>query len=188
MNYGPSTYQSNLHFLSDLENGIDSCKDLINNTKYVRATKCPHLLLKIQSIDTWSLLDTGSQATAVSDLYYEKLRKHINVRELPVTNVRVSTAIGKKNSTVKRQILLEFKIDDYVAKHIFLVIPYLSCDIVLGNDWNWTYGVIINHIEGVISIKNKLVSKESMMFESTLSERIVISQEDNITHIFLTKF
>ena len=79
------------------------------------------------------MLDTGSQVTAV---FYYKIKQSINgqILEMPVSNMIVSTAIGKKSTSVKRQVLISVECDIYKNHFVSLVIPFLTNDLILGND------------------------------------------------------
>ena len=103
----------------------------LTNSNINKIPISPHLCIIINNISCWSLLDSGSQVTAISEEFYNKLKSQNNkMLEMPVSNVLVSTAIGKNN---------------YKSAHVFLVVPYLSCDVILGNDWNLENGLIINY-------------------------------------------
>ena len=92
---------------------------------------------------------------------------------MPVSNMMVSTAIGSRNITVKKQILLELECDGIKINHICLIIPYLSTDIILGNDWNLKNGIIINYNNPTISVKNKVISSSAVLFERGASEQVI---------------
>ena len=134
----------------------------------------PHIIITFFNlINSWSLIDSGSQITAVSENFYHKLKRmNINVLELPVSNIVVSTAIGKKNTAVKKQILLDFQVDNYINYHNFLVIPYLSTDVILGNDWNLKNGIIIDYNSRSISIRNRTLSQNLVLFEEGISDKM----------------
>ena len=182
---GPSACRQN-DFINDLERGIMRDKDQQQvNNKMIKIPLSPQLLLKIYGIEAWALLDTGSQVTAISEKFYEKIKSKNKIIEMPVSNVVVSTAIGSKHTTVKKQVLLEFKCDEYVNNQICLVIPFLLSDIVLGNDWNLENGVIINYSNQSIQIKEKVLSTKSVLFERGASDRLYTAQKDETTFIYI---
>ena len=147
----------------------------------------PHLLLNLYGVETWALLDTGSQITAVSETFYETLSKKGKLLEMPVSNMIISTAIGKKSTSVKRQILVEFECDGYKNNHICLVIPYLSSDIILGNDWNLKNKIVINYNSRTIQIKDKLINSSTVLFERGTSDRLHTSHDCDVTYIYVIK-
>ena len=98
---GPPACRQN-DFINELECGIMRDKDQQQvNNKMIKISLSPQLLLKIYGIEAWALLDTGSQVTAISEKFYEKIKCKYNIIEMPVSNVVVSTAIDSKH-TVKK--------------------------------------------------------------------------------------
>lgn len=87
--------------------------------------KCPHVRMCINGKHMIALLDSGSQVSAVSEIFYKELISENCVKELPVTGLMVSTAIGRKSTTIKRQILITTKIEDRTFGDPFVVVPYL---------------------------------------------------------------
>ena len=151
----PTTRQIQYDFDKILEYGIEGTKELQSNNIANRIALSPHLLIKLNKIETWSLIDTGSQITAISEIFYEKIKQNSKILELPVSNVTVSTAIGKKGIAVKKQVKLKIEIDTYKSYFVFLIIPHLSSEVVLGNDWNLANGSIINYNNKTIQIQKK---------------------------------
>lgn len=70
------------------------------------------------------LLDSGSQVTAISEDFYKQLTSQNKLSTLPVSNLYVTTAIGKKTTTIKYQAFLEIKIESRKSNYPFLVVPY----------------------------------------------------------------
>lgn len=69
--------------------------------------QCPHLKIVIQTNtdgvkEVWALVDSGSYITCISDDFYKMLLVLKKVYELPVTNVVVSVAVGKKATIIKK--------------------------------------------------------------------------------------
>ena len=81
------------------------------------------------------LLDSGSEITCVAEDFYLEIKKHIDLLELPVTNLTVYVAVGKKHTTIKRQVQIGLAIGEYEITHPFLVVPGLSTEILVGVDW-----------------------------------------------------
>ena len=185
VNSGPSTCRQSYDLVRDLEKGIIDNKDRHNTNKLNKIPQSPQLKIKINDVDTWALVDTGSQITAVSEKFYETIKCKNKIHEMPVSNVIVSTAIGNKNTTVKKQILLDFECDGYINNHICLIIPYLASDIILGNDWNLKNGIVINYNNQSIRIKEKIISSSPVLFERGISEKICTSQNRETTFIYI---
>ena len=181
MRCSPTTRQIQYDFDKVFEDGIEGRKESRASKTTNRIALSPHLLIKLNNIETWSLLDTGSQITAISETFYEKVKQNSKILELPVSNVTVSTAIGKKGIAVKKQVKVEIEIDTYKSYFVFLIIPHLSSEVVLGNDWNLANGSIINYNNKTIQIKENIISRALVMFEFNTSEKILTTNEgDNI--------
>ena len=182
---GPSTCRQLYDFINELERDIVQNKDQQKLSKINKIPLSPQLLIRVFDIETWALLDNGSQITLVSENFRNKLRSKIAIPEMPVTNVMVFTAIGSKNTSVKKQILVEFECDGRKYNQICLVIPYLSNDIILGNDWNLSNGTVINYNNQTISIKNRVISSKAVLFKRDVSDKIYISKKDDMTCIYV---
>ena len=109
----------------------------------------------------------------------------IKLLELPVSNVTVSTAIGKKLTSVKKQILIQFEIGDCIVSSIFLVIPFLSSDIILGNNFLLKNGIVIDYWYRRIGIKDKIVSPSVVLFERDCSEKLFSSKGNDGMCIYI---
>ena len=181
---GPATCRQSCDFVKDLEHGIIRDKDQ-HKTEINKIPLSPQLLVNFYGVEAWALLDTGSQITAISERFYEKLKLNKHIDEMPVSNVMVSTAIGSKSTTVKKQVLLEFECDGFKTSHICLVIPYLSSEVILGNDWNLKSGTVINYNKQMIQIRERVISSRAVLFERGPSDRICISRNDDITLIYV---
>lgn len=106
---------------------------------------CPELNGKIYSKAVSALVDSGSIITCMSDTMYEELRRENSIDELPISNVCVVTAVGKKTTPIIKQIRVPFEIDGLIVETIFLIVPRLTCDVILGNDWLRRNGVRIDY-------------------------------------------
>ena len=129
---GPSMCRESYDFINELERDIIHNKDHQKLSKSNKIPLSPQLLIRVFDIEAWALLNTGSQITAISENFWNKLKSKTAIPEMPVSNVMVFTAVGSKNTSVKKHILLEFECDGRKCNHICLVIPYLSSDVILG--------------------------------------------------------
>ena len=93
---GLSACQQATDFINDLEKGIVENKDKKYHNKINKIPSSLHLRLKFIGIEALAILDTGSQVTAVSEMFDQKLKNKKKILEMPVSNIVVSTAIGKK--------------------------------------------------------------------------------------------
>ena len=96
MSCGPTARQHN-DFAEDLASGIMNSKDLDNfENNFKKIAASPHLMCKVKRMKIWSLIDSGSEVSAMSEDLYNDLRKNNKITELPVSNTVVLTAIVKK--------------------------------------------------------------------------------------------
>lgn len=120
-------------FIGDI--GHEICEpEKVNNEIKERTPPCLKIILTIKSVPLLALIDSGSQITAISEEIYKYLLLHGKLTELPVSNVILFTAIGKKSTTIKKQILCEIEIGGQIIQSRFLIVPYLISQLILGND------------------------------------------------------
>ncbi|XP_043480161.1 uncharacterized protein LOC122509901 [Leptopilina heterotoma] len=110
-----STIFSSRHLYDEFNQVID---DVANNLEKrcdesTCSPSCPRIIVAMQSVPASSLIDTGSQITAVSEEFYNYLKKYYQVLELPVSSVVLFTAIGKKSTPIKKQIMCKLTIGDF---------------------------------------------------------------------------
>lgn len=132
-----------------------------------------------------ALLDTGSQVSAVSESFYRQLIRQNQVKELPVANLVVSTAIGKKATSIKRQIFIQIIIEDIILEDPFLVIPYLTSEIIFGNDWLLRNNGIINYKQNYIEIGGKRLKNCSVIFERGALEKLICTQKNDTVQVYI---
>lgn len=187
MTSGPTTCRQLHDFTSDLEYGIQAEKDQAHSTLN-KILKSPHLLVTIGDINTWSLIDTGSQISVISLEFYNTLKNKMNLLELPVSNMTVSTAIGKKSTTIKKQVSLSFEIGSRKFAFIFVVVPFLTSQIILGNDLHLRYGTIINYQNQTVCIGGNIIPNAFTWFEKSASDRVKVSNEKGNTLVYIINF
>lgn len=148
-------------------------------------TKCPHLKVKILGQDRTILLDSGSQVTAISEDFYRELSSKKRLSILPVSNLFVTTAIGKKSTTIKHQVWLDINLEGRDLSFPFLIIPFLTSTVILGNDWMSRNNVVLDYKNSKIEIAGKILSASTVIFERSASETLRCSQENNDTMVFV---
>lgn len=85
MKTGPSSHRYDFDFVNELASGIEGKKDQDNSDSSNLLAKCPHVRVIIGKREMMALLDSGSQVSAVSEVFYRELILQNRVRELPVT-------------------------------------------------------------------------------------------------------
>lgn len=189
LNSGSSACQLMTDYISEMESDILEKSDRHANNEVKKIPKAPHLQIQIFNRKLWALIDTKSQVTAISENFYEKLKKHNIISELPVSNITVATTIGKRSTTIRKQISLKFSIGSYKSLHAFLVIAYSTNDIILGNDWNLTNKIVIdnNYNRYEIRIQNTPISKSLVLFEQCSSDRLLSAKTNKETIIYVVR-
>lgn len=112
--------------------------------------KRPELHVDIFGTTTSALLDSGASISAVSEHFYATLKSQSptpsKLSTLPVTGVTISTAIQGRSKKITRQVYVPLSVFGQEAPGIFLVIPHLSTEMILGDDWLTQYGVVLNYL------------------------------------------
>lgn len=110
-----------------------------------RIVKCPEVKVQINNIEVTALIDTGSQIDAVSEKWFENNRASLGrIETLNLANTTIKGAIGSKSKVIRRQVLLEVTIGDYKADVVFLIVPALSRDCIIGINLMSDAGCIID--------------------------------------------
>ena len=98
--------------------------------------RCPQCLVKVFDIETWILIDCGSEVSGISENFFDKLvKKGFQLDKLPVVGISVTGALGRKSKKINKQVYLELQFGDMTLGITCLVIPDLVSDILLGVDW-----------------------------------------------------
>ena len=158
-------------------------EELKEETKASAFLRCPQLLVQISHIPIPALLDTGSQVTCISEVFYTYICERLPVTELPVTNMVVTTAIGKKSTSVKKQILLEITFGDLSVSSPFLIIPYLTSPMILGSDWFYTNRVVVDYDKMTFKVRDYVVPEDLATFDKWRPERLISNAEGDVTYI-----
>lgn len=110
----------------------------------------PELQVEFLGTTTSALLDSGASICAISEKFFSTLRNQVpapkKLSTLPVTGVTISTAIQGRSKKITRQAYIPLTVFGNDAPGIFLVIPHLATDMILGDDWLTRYGVILNYV------------------------------------------
>ena len=107
--------------------------------------KCPNIFVKIQGIETDGLINTGSEITCISKNFFENNKnKFKSCKILPI--------VGTSNKPIKlkRQIYADLNLDNEKYSCVFLIIPKLNKNCILGID-------VLKKLKGRINIKENYV-------------------------------
>ena len=101
-----------------------------------------------------------------------------------MSNIILLTAIGRKPTTIKKQIFYEIKIGKQKYQSCFLVVPRLSSSVILGNDWLMGNKAVIDYENLSLTIQGISIPKSCVTFDGLSSERLVTTKrQDDITYI-----
>lgn len=83
------------------------------------------------------LVDTGSDITCMSDECFENLQSlcQMNFPTLPVRPIQIRGAIGQRSLRIQRLASLPVRFDKHEEDTGFLIVPRLTCSVILGFDW-----------------------------------------------------
>lgn len=92
-----------------------------------------------------ALIDSGSQLSCMSKEFVDKLRVlKPDLASMPVLNVTVVGALKGKGQTVKESVCVSLQIQDIIFDYVFVVVPSLVRDIILGCDWLTDYNILLD--------------------------------------------
>lgn len=121
----------------------------------------PYINVKMNNERYRALIDSGATNSAISlNLYNKILRTGTKIMSIPVCGMYCSIAVGKKKERVRFQCLIEIQILDQIIEVIFLVIPYLAIDILLGSDLFYQMKTIIDYGMNVVIMNTDKVNVE----------------------------
>jgi hypothetical protein len=93
-------------------------------------------LLEIQlgnKVVITAILDSGSEVNLISQEIYEKLTKAgTNIPILPVENIVLVTAFGRRSNRIRIQAYVEFTIGADRFEQVFMVSSQLKNDMIIG--------------------------------------------------------
>jgi predicted aspartyl protease len=99
-----------------------------------------------------AILDSGSEVNLISQEIYEKLTKaSTDIPVLPVENIVLVTAFGRRSNRIRIQAYVEFTIGADRFEQVFLVSSQLKNDVIIGCQFLKEFGVCIDFYKGAIS-------------------------------------
>jgi hypothetical protein len=92
-----------------------------------------------------AILDSGSEVNLLSEGVYEKLiMAGVNIPVLPVGNVVLVTAFGKRSKRIKHQAFIDFTMGNDCFESVFMVSSQLKNEAIIGCQFLKEYGICIN--------------------------------------------
>lgn len=123
---------------------------------------CPELTIKLNNVEVVALIDSGSQLCVISEHWYNYHKERLGKTEiLSLANTTVRGAPGNKSKIIKKQVLLKVEMLGFVDDVVFLVIPNLNRDCIIGIDLLRTSNCIIEFKNNNIKINVKTNSNSA---------------------------
>ena len=123
----------------DLAFDIDPVGEI---TEYSR---CPEINVSLNGNIVESLVDTGSEVTAISEKFYnENLEYFESCPTLPLCGKFIKAATGSKSASLKLQVMIPTQINNLKMYLIYIVVPKLIKDCIIGIDSQEKLKMIIN--------------------------------------------
>lgn len=150
-------------FVNDLCWDVETDERVVTEKLEMKVSS-PRILAKISEIGVNVLVDSGSEVTALSEQFYEELKTRGKIIELPVSNLTVSVAVGKKVTTIRRQIQLTLDIGTLKLSSPFLVVPGLTTNVLVGIDWLTKFKGVIDTEKQCIKLEGDVLPNELVTF------------------------
>jgi hypothetical protein len=175
------TQQANMHIYNICTKPVDTVWEDGASEEIVM--KSPEIHVVFQNSDKISdlaLIDSGSDVCCISDHFFETLSAECpQIPTLSVPSINVLGAIGNASKRSSKQVLLTTTIGEWSGDVVFLVIPGLSRNVILGVDF-----MVNNKVH--ISFEKMTMSMETgnrkflAPFHSTVLQN---EQEHNISRL-----
>lgn len=119
--------------------------------------RAPYISITVANRATFALLDSGSDITCMSQEFFQSLSLTQAMPLLPVTSIHVHGAFGTTNQRILSQTFLPVSIGVMSYDIVFLIVPRLSCDIIMGADWLHANDVKLDFETNSIIIANNVI-------------------------------
>jgi hypothetical protein len=98
--------------------------------------RCPHVELYIGCHPVTAVVDSGSEATIISQEVYDKLiNSNVQVLHIPITGAVLVSAWGNRTKKIKLQALIPFTMSGNNFEHNCLIAPGMIADCIIGADF-----------------------------------------------------
>ena len=123
----------------------------------------------MNGVSTCALVDTGSQLNAVSEQWFKDNKKELgDLETLKLSNTVIKGAAGNKSKRITQQILLTVQIEGLKVDSVFVVVPELIKDCILGIGLLEENGCVID------LNKKRLIIQGEQNHEETTAEIILM--------------
>lgn len=145
------------------EDNISDCEQIKNKFRLAEIPIIIH-----DKLVSRAMLDSGSEVNAINKAYCDRLEKQHGSKftKLPVQNVQVVSALGKKHKKVTHQVMLQVKFRNQIVHIVFLIIDNLNSDVLLGVNFMKQNKIILNFDMNFMQINDEQIK----FIEDQLSE------------------
>jgi hypothetical protein len=117
--------------------------------------RCPQIKFLIGNHPCSAVIDTGCEASLISEQLYEDLKSRgVESLELPTQNLVLVGAFSRKEQRVKKQAYLTLNFGSVSVDQIFLVSGQLLTPMLIGCDFCIANGVILDFQKGNLLLQN----------------------------------
>lgn len=142
----------------------------------------------INGIHVEALIDTGSEVNGISEeWWYQHKRELGKFESLPLSNTTIKGAVGATSRAIKKQVLLEANINGMKFDMVFLIIPGLIKDCIMGIRTLRERGCIINLPQEIIRFTKDATSNDATEENSVADIVTIQSAKGNVANKKLNK-
>ena len=106
---------------------------------------CPTINITLNGVAVDALIDSGSEVSAISEKFYNKnLDFFKSCLTLPLSGKFMKSATGNRSTRLNLQVTIRTKIKNFTLNLIYLVVPNLIKDCIIGYDSQQKLKMLIN--------------------------------------------
>lgn len=157
----------------------ESVRNSANNKENNNKHACPELKLRIENINVKALIDSGSEISCISESFFKDNLRVLEIKPiLPVSGYSIKVATGQKTVKITKQILLTVQWGSHYTQIIFIVVPKLIRDCIIGYD-------TMKNLKFKLDTDERTIDLEVEGLRETLKydENILNNNEHNKLHI-----
>ncbi|XP_049851971.1 uncharacterized protein LOC126328286 [Schistocerca gregaria] len=125
----------------------------------------PVIKVNISGVTVRCLLDSGSEASALSQTFFDTIPNKEKLTVMKVSGLKIIGATGKVSRPVQHEALIPIGINDVVIDHPCLIVLGLSVDMLIGTDFLSKYQGKINFDQNnlILTLPDSKVIRESFI-------------------------
>lgn len=114
----------------------------------------PEVEIRIGSLTGGGIVDSGSQATILSEDFYEKIKENVDyeIPELKMSNTSIVGITGARSKKVEKQVQIEVNFGSLTMPVDCLVVKGVQVDFLIGCDFLIKYNAIVDFKERKLNI------------------------------------